>query len=124
MKFKRFLLYKLIPTITLIAFIVLMNTGTVLKRSLGPADHLPCYFPLLQGSIQDGQWSTASGYLSKMQAAWRKVVPRIQFSEERDEINTFQHSLARMKGFVTAQDKAGALAELMELKETWADLGK
>jgi hypothetical protein len=28
-----------------------------------------------------------------MEAAWQKAVRRLQFTEERDEINNFRHSL-------------------------------
>jgi len=121
---RHFFLYKLIPTLTLFIFILLMNSGMFLKNSLGTKDNVPKYFSLLQASIDQGQWTEAANYLKKMQAAWGKVVPWVQFSEERDEINNFQHSLARMKGFVEAHHKAGALAELKEIEETWVNLGK
>lgn len=120
----RFFLAKIIPALTLAIFILLMNSGTFFKNLSGPTAHLPEFFSLLQASIHREEWPEAADYLKKMQSAWRIVVPRIQFSEERDEINNFQHSLARMKGFVEARHKAGALAELRELEETWVNLGK
>ena len=123
MKMGRFLLYKVIPALILAIFVVLMNSGTFLKKPLGQIDNVPKYFSLLQASIRQSKWTEAADYLEKMQAAWGKVVPRIQYSEERDEINNFQHSLARMKGYVEARQKAGALAELKEVEETWNDLG-
>lgn len=120
----RFFLAKMIPALTLTVFILLMNSGTLFKNLSGKADRVPDYFPLLQTSIHQEEWLEAAGYLEKMQSVWQKVVFRIQFSEERDEINNFQHSLARMKGFVEARHKGGALAELREIEETWVNLGK
>jgi hypothetical protein len=124
MKMGRFFLAKIIPALTLALFILLMNSGTFFKNFPGPTVHLPEYFSLLQTSIHQGEWPEVVAYLQKMQSAWRRLVPRIQFSEERDEINNFQRSLARMKGFVEARHKAGALAELRELEETWVNLGR
>ncbi|HEY8463658.1 MAG TPA: DUF4363 family protein [Bacillota bacterium] len=118
-----FLLYKLIPALILAVFIVLMNSGTFLKHPRGTDDNVPKYFNLLHTSIQARHWPEAASYLNKLESAWRKIVPRIQFSEERDEINNFQHSLARLKGYLEAREKAQALAELKEIVETWADLG-
>ena len=94
MKMGRFFLAKIIPALTLAIFILLMNSGTFLKNLSGPTDHVLKYFSLLQASIHRDQWPEAADYLKKMQSAWRKVVPRIQFNEERDEINNFQHNLA------------------------------
>lgn len=120
----RILLSKIIPALTLAFFIALMNSGTFLKKPLGHTDNVPKYFNLLQASIHARRWPKAAEYLNELQSAWRKVVPRIQFSEERDEINNFQHSLARMSGYLEARHQAGALAELKEIEETWNDLGE
>lgn len=121
---KRFLIYKVIPVLTLVIFIFIMHSETFLKKPLYSHDNVPKNLRLLQSDLQAGQWSTAGLHLKGIELAWRKVVPRIQFSVERDEINNFQHSLARLKGFLDAHQKAGALAEVEELKETWNDLGK
>mgnify|MGYP001163052965 CR=1 FL=1 len=119
----RFLLAKVIPTLVLALFVFLMNSGTILKIH-GLSDPVPAYFDRLESMITQEQWPTAAENARRMEGAWRKVVRRLQFSEERDEINNFRHSLARMKGYIAAADKGGALAELKELEETWADLGK
>ncbi len=85
---------------------------------------MPPYFQRLQQMITQGEWQEAAANLNKLELAWRQVVRRLQFSEERDEINNFRHSLARLKGYVAAKDSGGALAALYELEETWVDLGK
>lgn len=122
-KLIHFLLAKVIPALTLALFVVLMNSGKLLKTYALP-DPVPGYFDRLERLITQEQWPAAAENAKKMEAAWRRVVRRLQFSEERDEINNFRHSLARMKGYIAAADKGGALAELKELEETWADLGK
>lgn len=123
-KIVHFLLSKIIPALTLVIFIIIMNAGTVCRDFFGLNGEVAKHFTLLQLSINNQQWSTAQLYLDDLENEWKKLLARLQFSVERDEINTFQHSLARMKGFIEAQDNSGCLGELRELEETWSDLGK
>ncbi|HHT49594.1 MAG TPA: DUF4363 family protein [Firmicutes bacterium] len=100
-----------------------MNSGLFWK-SHGLPDPVPTFFRPLETMVTQGQWQMAAENANRMEAAWQKAVRRLQFTEERDEINNFRHSLARMKGYIAAEDKGGALAALKELEETWVDLGK
>lgn len=120
----RFLLYKVLPALTLGGFVLLMNGGDFFKRPTRPAEDVARHFPPLQAEIQFRRWTEASADLAKLKAAWGKLVPRIQFFMERDQMNNFQHSYARLSGYIEAHEPAGALAELNELKETWDDLGE
>lgn len=120
----KFLLYKLIPAVVLLLFIVIMISGTFLRDTPEFSYHIPGYFPQLKKTISRNQWDTAVDQLGNLQSAWRKMVQWIQFSVERDEINNFQHSMARFKGYLEARDRPGAFAELEEMKETWNDLGQ
>jgi len=122
-KLSRFLLAKVIPAVTLAFFVAFMNSGTFLK-TYGLREPVPVYFDSLETLITQEQWMAAAEKARQMEAAWDKVLRRLQFSEERDEINNFRHSLARMKGYIAAEEKGGALAALNELEETWVDLGK
>lgn len=99
-----------------------MTLGAVLKQPFGSNDNVSQQLTALQTSINNNNWLEASTLALKLQTAWDQVVRRIQFSVERDEINNFQHSLARIKGYIAAQNRPGSLAELMELKQTWDDL--
>lgn len=116
----KFLLYKILPTLTLVFFILIMNSGQTFQAR----DNILTYLPQVRSNINEDQWDKASQNLKSIQSAWGRVVKRIQFSVERDEINNLQHSLARLKGYIEAQDKSGAYAELEEVKETWEDLGE
>lgn len=117
-------LYKIIPAIILLLFIVIMNSGTYLMHPWGFSDNVPGYFPQIYNNISRNQWNQASYDLENLHLAWRRVIKRIQFSVERDEINNFQHSMARLKGFLEARNQPGAYAEIEEMKETWDDLGQ
>lgn len=122
-KIGRFFLSKVLPAVTLGFFVLLMNSGTFFKH-YGVADPVPPYFQRLPTLIIQGKWQEAAENVDKLEAAWCQVVRRLQFSEERDEINNFRHSLARLKGYVAAGETGGALAALNELAETWVDLGR
>ncbi|HHU52228.1 MAG TPA: DUF4363 family protein [Firmicutes bacterium] len=119
-----FLLSKVIPALVLLLFMVIMNSGTVFKETFGLNRRIPENFVLLQVSIGNEEWSAADYYLKELKTEWKKLLPSLQFSVERDEINHFQQTLARMTGFIEAKEKAGTLAELRALEETWRDLGR
>ena len=55
---------------------------------------------------------------------WDKVVNRVQFSAERNELDDLSMSIARLKGAIQAQDKPTGLTELSEAYEHWKNLGK
>lgn len=43
---------------------------------------------------------------------------------ERDEIYEIRKTLERTEGFINAKEKAGALAEIAEVRYIWSELGK
>ena len=73
--------------------------------------------------MQDN-WGEVETETENLEAAWKKVVGRIQFSLERDEINYFTTNLARLQGAILARDKSSALIELKEAYNHWENLGK
>jgi hypothetical protein len=120
----KFFLYKIIPTAALLLFMLIMNSGDYLKGLIGSGNNVSGYFSDLKKDIASNQWTKAAADLERMESNWRRVVKWIQFSEERDQIDNFQHTAARLQGYILARDQAGAYAELEELKETWDDLGR
>jgi len=115
---------KLIRMSALIIFIVVMTTGSFLKQPYYNTDDVIYYVDQLSDDIQKEKWEKANEQLEKIKKAWRHVVYRIQFSAERDEINTFKTNLERIRGFIIAEDKSGALADLSEMRYIWEQLGK
>ncbi|NLZ51688.1 MAG: DUF4363 family protein [Thermoanaerobacteraceae bacterium] len=121
---RRFVFY-LIPIVTLAIFFAIMNGGLILKNSIGEPDHhFIKYYNDIKAYINDEQWEQAIAHSQKLEDAWRKKIPWIQFSVERDQINGIDVALARLTGYLEARDKAGALAELYEAKRHWDDLGR
>src|SRR5690625_5884499 len=115
---------KLIPIIILALFIAVMTTGAALKKPMSDNDDVLHLIEKTETEILNQEWDTASEHLSKAQKAWKKVAMRIQFSAERDEINTLGKTFDRTSGFIKAEDKAGAMAELAEARSIWKELGK
>lgn len=56
----------------------------------------------------------AANRTDNLAIVWNKVVKRVQFSSERNEINAFSTNLARLRGAINAKDKSNVLIELSE----------
>ncbi|MHB8062122.1 MAG: DUF4363 family protein [Ruminiclostridium sp.] len=113
-----------IPTVTIVFFILIMLSGDFLKRPLGKADDIPESIQLIINDIKSESWDAADEKTERLSKAWDKVVKRVQFSSERDEINALYVNIARLHGAIWAKDKSGSLEELCEAYEHWDQLGK
>ena len=105
-------------------FIFIMNSGDLFKKPLGSGDDFMLYMNQVEENISVNEWQTASINYDKLHRAWKKIVPRIQYSVEKDEINAIDVNLARLKICISSQDKTLALLELNEAREHWHDLNR
>jgi hypothetical protein len=105
-------------------FILIMNGGDLFKKPLGSGDNFMLYMNRLEDNISTNEWQTASVNYNNLHQAWKKIVPRIQYSVEKDEINAIDVNLARLKICITSRDKTLALIELNEAREHWHDLNR
>lgn len=113
-----------IPIITIVCFILVMLSGSYLKKSFYKDDNIPELIQVITENINYEKWEEASNNTEKLNEAWNKIVKRVQFSSERDEINGFSFSLARLRGSIQGKDKASSFSELSEAYEHWKELGK
>jgi len=111
-----------IPLVTIILFIAVMLSGNYLKQPLGKNDDIPGLIDALIKDIQNDQWEKVSQKAEELDQAWEKVVFRIQFSAERNEIHGFSVALARLKGAILEKDRLSAIMELKEAYEHWSQL--
>ncbi|MFY9176838.1 MAG: DUF4363 family protein [Caldicoprobacterales bacterium] len=109
---------------TLTLFIFIMLSGNFLKNSLQENRNIPNQIQIIEEHINNEKWQQVSKEIQKLEEIWNKTVMRVQFSSERDEINSFTISLARLRGAIKAKDKSSALIELYEAYEHWKDLGR
>ncbi|WP_315117322.1 DUF4363 family protein [uncultured Clostridium sp.] len=120
---KKFL-ERAIPIGILIVFIVIMLSGSYLKKPLGKDDNLPLIIERTIEEVNNENWNQVDESIDLLDNTWKKIVKRVQYSSERDEISSLNTSLARLRGAVMAKDKASALMELNEAYEHWRNLGK
>lgn len=119
----RRLLIILIPIVTLLFFVFIMLSGNILKKPLGIDDDIPGSIDDIIEAVNNEAWDIAYDKLQGLENAWDKVIFRVQFGSERDEINKLTTSIARLKGAVDAEDKAEALMVLYEAYNHWEELG-
>jgi hypothetical protein len=112
-----------IPIVTLVLFIVIMLSGNYLKKPLGETDNIPKLVQILISNIDGEKWEDAKKNTDKLSETWDRIVRRVQFSSERDEINGFSMNVARLRGSIMARDKANSLSAIFEAYEHWKELG-
>lgn len=112
-----------IPIGALIFFVLIMQSGNYLKMSIGNNDNISEIVQVLINNVNDEKWEEANNNTDKLSEAWNKIVRRVQFSSERDEINAFAMNVARLRGAIMAEDKVNSLLELYEAYEHWNELG-
>jgi hypothetical protein len=114
----------MIPAAMLLIIIFILGGGQYLKQPRGDGDDVGAGIERLQTYLLQQEWERAEREAEQVEAAWRQVVPRIQFSVERQGITEFETHTARMRGGIAARDKATALAALAEARYHWERLGK
>ena len=113
-----------IPIAALVLFICIMISGSFLKKPFGKNDDVVGIIEGLMEDVQNEAWDEAFVETDELEKAWNKVVKRIQFSEERDEINFLTSNIARLRGAVTAKDQSDALMELNDAYKHFKELGR
>jgi restriction endonuclease len=113
-----------IPIVTLVIFILVMLSGDFLKRPLGEKDNIPQIISNISDDILKDNWKGVEEKTDELETVWKKLVKRVQFSSERDEINSFDTSIARLRGAIKLKNREDALMEISEALEHWKDLGR
>lgn len=113
-----------IPIVTLAIFICIMLSGSILKKTLTKDDDVAQCINHMMQRVDKEDWEEASKGVEDLDKAWKKVMKRIQFSAERDEINYISTNIARLRGAIEAKDKSNALMELNAAYNHWKDIGK
>lgn len=113
-----------IPTLSLILFSLIMLSGGILKKTSVNGMNIPETIQLAVDDIKSENWNAANEKSENLSNTWDKVVKRIQYSSERDEINSFNTSIAHLKGAIAAQDKSASLMALNEAYEHWDGVGR
>lgn len=118
---KKFILFA-IPIITLAVFVLLMLGGNYLKKPHNPSEDVISFVELSIEHAKAEKWTLLHEDILSIDTAWKKIMPRIQFSVERDELYNISLNIARLRGSISAEDKTSTLIELNEIIENWAEL--
>lgn len=113
-----------IPIFALSFFVLIMLSGSILKKPLGKDDNIPESIQLIIQDVESENWEGANVKTENLTNTWEKIVKRVQFSSERDEINSFDTSIAQLRGAIMAKDKSGSFMALNEAYEHWDGLGR
>ena len=112
-----------IPIATLAFFILIMLSSSMLKRTSGNNDNIPQSIQSIIQDIELENWDDANYKTDTLKITWEKVIKKVQFSSERDEINSFSTNIARLQGSIKAKDKSNSYSELNEALDHWTELG-
>jgi len=112
----------LIPIVSLIIFVVVMQGGLYFMCSRSVKGAVPQYINQVETDLHAQRWDVAQEDLHGLDLAWKKVIPIIQFHAEMDAIDGIKENIARLNGSIEAQDLGLSLAELDELAEHWENL--
>ncbi len=113
-----------IPVITMLLFILIMQSGSIIKKSLGKNEIIEKYIEDIIIEVNNEDWAKVNIKIDELEKTWKQILLKIQFSSERDEINLFDSNIARMRGAVSAEDRINLLIELNEAKNHWDKLGE
>ena len=113
-----------IPITTLTIFILIMLSSSTLKHASRNEDNIADSIQSIIQDIELENWDNANYKTDKLKLTWDKVVKRVQFSSERDEINSFSTNIACLHGSIKAKDKSNSYSELNEALDHWTELGK
>ena len=120
---RKFWMYT-IPLLVLASFVVIMNSGDILKKPMTTEDDFPYYLQEVEQAITREDWHAAQTHSANLSTAWDKVSPRIQFSVDKDEMKAIEVGLSRLQAFLQAQDRGSALATAAEIREHWDHLNE
>lgn len=113
-----------IPIVALALFVCIMLSGTFLKTSLEHTDDFPMKIESLMEDIKNEDWDSIVTKIDELEGMWNKIIHRIQFGSEREEINDLSKNIARLRGAAQAKDRTSSLVELSEAYHHWKNIGK
>lgn len=113
-----------IPILSLLLFIAIMISARYLKMPIGSENSVPDSIEEIIDIIKNEQWEEAETKAKELRDNWERIVKRIQFGAEHEEISQLNINLARLEGAIIAQDQSNAIIELKEAFENWNRIGE
>jgi hypothetical protein len=118
---KKFISYS-IPIITLTVFVLIMLGGGYLLKPRNSSEDVIAFTQISIVHAKAEKWDMLKQDITSINTAWNKIIPRIQYSVERDEIYNINLNIARLRGAIVSKDKSSTMMELSEIIENWNEL--
>ncbi|MHB9928542.1 DUF4363 family protein [Clostridium botulinum] len=120
---RRFLV-RTIPIVTLSFFLAVMLSANYMKKPRNQEENVDKFISTTIEYVKNEDWSNAEKEIEKLDLAWNKILKRVQFSSELDQINYLSESINKAKGGIIAEDKGISLSNLISFYEEWKIIGK
>ncbi|WP_251859823.1 DUF4363 family protein [Clostridium sp. Marseille-Q2269] len=120
---RRFLV-RTIPIVALSFFVMIMLSGGYMKRPRNQAENVDEFISTTIEYVESEDWSEAEKEIEKLDLAWNKILKRVQFSWEVDQINFLNENINKAKGGIMAKDKGVTLSNLYSFYQEWKSIDK
>ncbi|ACA55720.1 DUF4363 family protein [Clostridium botulinum] len=120
---RRFLV-RIIPIVTLSLFLAVMLSASYMKKPRNQEENVDKFISTTIEYVKNEEWGNAEKEIEKLDLAWNKILKRVQFSSELDQINYLSESINKAKGGIIAEDKGISLSNLISFYEEWKIIGK
>ena len=121
---KRTLLFYILPSALILLFSILLLSGSWLKNPLGNDDRIFESIKKLECYAKQEKWNEAKLQVDYADKAWEKIVNRIQFSIEREDVYAILELLSRVRGAIVAKDKEAIIQEVYYFYKKWENVGR
>lgn len=113
-----------VPALILALFIFIMNSDFLFKRPI-EGYCIENHLSIIEKDIKNDNWNAASDEIATMSKYLdKKVMPYIQFSDERDNMNSLEKNLREIRAGISTKNQTAALISLENIKYDWEDLGR
>ena len=120
---RRILLYTGIG-LFFVLIIVVMTAGNFLKHPIFTMDDsFEMVLLRLDQEIAAQSWEAAKKSVDELEQAWRRVLPVVQFSSERDEMRFVEQQFIRLRAAIKYEDQMQAEIEQELMRYTLRNLG-
>lgn len=120
---KRMFLYGLIVCSISAIFLFAASTN-YFKKPFSHDDNVQLHISNINSMVDREDWTQAELELKDLETAWGKVVKRIQFTGEEDDIKKIYESLYRLQFMLKIKDLPSIKQELATIEFSWNDIGK
>ncbi|EJO5347848.1 DUF4363 family protein [Clostridium botulinum] len=120
---RRFLV-RIIPILALSFFVTIMLSASYMKKPRNSGENVDKFISSTIEYVKSEDWSNAEKEIEKLDLAWNKILKRVQFSSELDQINYLSESIDKAKGGIIAKDKGVSLSNLTSFHKEWKNIGK